>query len=222
MLILVSDGFYLLLFVKTRANVRFAELMPFSANGQCERWTSRGARYTQPFGYTYEHANGNTRRMVNDMYGPTEEEAPAPRLVRRNETESYDENPDYDVSNNDTSASSYKTPGAKIRDYYVTIKSTKFTLDGSYFLFAFLGEPGDDPSDWAIDENLVGTHCVLAPIDQSEEHKEKHMLVAGSIPLTKALSDAVEADVIDSLDEKDVAPYLRENLHWRMTKVSME
>ena len=127
-----------------------------------------------------------------------------------------------DESDNEESdkATSYSAAGAKTRDYFVTIKSTKFDLNGSYFVYIFLGEPTDDTEEWPLDEKLVGTHCVLAPSDQSAEMEDRDLIVAGAVPLSKALSDAVKAGDLESLDEIDVAPYLQENLHWRIAKVS--
>ena len=52
--------------------------------------------------------------------------------------------------------------------------------------------------------------------------QSKDLIVAGSVPLSKALNDVVKAGELNSLDEADVGPYLRENLHWRLAKVSSD
>ena len=93
-------------------------------------------------------------------------------------------------------------------------------MNGSYFVYIFLGEPSEDTEEWPLDEKLVGAHCVLAPSDQSAEMDNMDLIVAGAVPLSKALSDAVEAGDLKSLEESDVAPYLQSNLHWRIAKVS--
>ena len=228
-------------------------LAPFSASSRCQNWTSRWVRYTQVFGYFYADASGDTRAVVNELYGPVEAIS---RKVKRDyhetsaesdeesdmetdmetdeESDKSDKKDDKkghkksDKKSDESSvepsgkATSYSAAGAKTRDYFVTIKSTKFDLNGSYFVYIFLGEPSEDAEEWPLDEKLVGTHCVLAPSEQSDEMENKDLIVAGAVPLSKALNDAVKAGDLESLEEVDVAPYLHDNLYWRMAKVSYE
>lgn len=155
---------------------------------------------------------------MNSLYGPVEAIS---RKVKRNDEED-EEGSEEGSDEEENTVTAYSAAGGKTRDYFVTIKSTKFDLNGSYFVYIFLGPPSEDAEEWPLDENLVGTHCVLAPSDASDEMPSKDLIVAGSVPLSKALSDVVKSGELSSMEEVDVAPYLHDNLHWRLAKVSCD
>jgi tyrosinase len=87
---------------------------------------------------------------------------------------------------------------------------------------------GDSSSDASTD---VGMWSVLMPEGHSMhkravERLTKQVTAAdttlhGTISLTTSLLDHVEANTLESLDERDVVPFLREKLSWKLFSVSV-
>lgn len=89
---------------------------------------------------------------------------------------------------------------------------------------------GDFSSDASTD---VGMWSVLMPGGHNEEKRSQRaaekaakrataadMTLKGTVSLTNSLLDQVEAGKLESLDEKDVVPFLKEKLTWKVYSVS--
>ena len=97
--------------------------------------------------------------------------------------------------------------------YVANIKTPRYALDGSYYVFLFLGPPSsEDPSTWIFDQNLVGPMGVPSQADMMM----RNVTAAGSIPLTRALTSKFNAGVLTNLTEATVAPFLKSLLEWRI------
>ena len=118
-------------------------------------------------------------------------------------------------------------PNNKYLEWITNIKAEKHTLGGRYTVHVFLG-PADDGTDtalWPISPTHVGT---FAPLGQPsttgcgkcQADQRDRTQITGQIPLTIALAERYLAGIISDLGEESVKPYLTENLHWRVVKVS--
>ena len=107
------------------------------------------------------------------------------------------------------------TPTGKTHDYTCHIVSEKHGLDGTYSIYAFLSNNApSSPADWTSSPDYAGAHSVFAPIGKPNAGGH---LVSGQISLTTALAGKVAAGQLNSLDEKDVLPYLAQNLNWKVS-----
>jgi tyrosinase len=181
-----------------------SELKPFFADESGTFHTSNSVRDWAAFGYTYpEITSGDpaaVRASINVLYGDQNHQ-----LVKRstypgdkapaNATES-DQNP---------------------RDYVANIRASKTAQGESYTIRIFLGDFTSDPNGWSSDPNLVGTHGVFA---KKMSLGGEPVPVSGAIMLRKKLRADFEKGKISGLTEDVVVPYLTQNLHWRVQKVS--
>lgn len=112
-----------------------------------------------------------------------------------------------------------------LRQYAANIVSQKHALNGSYAVYVFMGDFTDDPCQWALSPNLAGTHAVAANLELKKAPGVSKMVetnpirVGAALPLTDMLLMKVRAGELKSMEMGDVEPYLRENLHWRVSTV---
>ena len=95
----------------------------------------------------------------------------------------------------------------------------------------FLGEFDEDPMTWHHHKNLVGSDNIFASRSTTKcanckKQTDDKLLDSDTIPLTPPLiaywrtEEAVSGMKVESLDPPDVIPFLKRNLHWRVTDVS--
>jgi hypothetical protein len=118
----------------------------------------------------------------------------------------------------------------KRREYIANIVSDKFSCNGSYAVYIFLGTfDASDPACWPTQPNLVGTHAVFATVpqeatDSGQATKRAAKLgiqVTGTIPLNSALLEKAKAGEMRSRDSGHVEDYLTNNLQYRVARVSL-
>lgn len=101
--------------------------------------------------------------------------------------------------------------------YVANIQTPRYHLNGSYYIFLFLGQPAsEDPSSWITDTNLVGPMGVLA----QDGMPMSNISITGSIPLTRSLTAKFSAGELAGLNEETVGPYLKGQLSWRIAATS--
>ncbi|KAK3714227.1 hypothetical protein LTR37_008029 [Vermiconidia calcicola] len=176
-------------------------------------WTTNDVKDWTIFRYTYpEFANsdGSTsaiQNYVKSLYGPgatatagSSKRTAIPKPVKRAEASATGSvTPDLTAPN----GSSYQ--------YVANIKTPRYALGGSYYVFLFLGEPAsDDPTTWMYDENLVGPMGVLA----QDTMQGANVTVSGSIPITRSLTFNLGCDT--ELSPAVVTPILEEMLVWKV------
>lgn len=231
-----------------RANAVGSALTPFHSDAVGTFWTSASARSVKTFSYTYpELVEGNfttaelqdnVRAAINRLYGRT---APA-NLVRRRrrrdtgqpsvrgrDLQSVGEGKRLVGRANGTDPTEEETPDTlaneegKYFEYVANILVKQKALNCTFFVHVFLGEFGAEPASWSFEPNLVGSHCVFTRAGKHcpcGKHGEDHdPFVTGAMPLTTGLLAAIKRGELASLDPKDVDPYLKENLHWRVSRV---
>jgi tyrosinase len=122
-----------------------------------------------------------------------------------------------------------KSAPPKRREYIANIVSDKFSCNGSYAVYIFLGTfDSSDPSCWPTQPNLVGTHAVFAMIPQEaadDAHQAKRaamsgIQVTGTMPLNSALLKRYKAGNLRSRKPESVEEYMANNLQYRVARVS--
>lgn len=173
-------------------------LAPFHRNAAGDFWTTTGVRNWKQFGYTYPEFSNSAgtkaaiQGYINRLYGP---DASATAGSSKRDTTPL-------VANN-----------GSLFQYVANIQTPRYALGGSYSIYLFNGPPAEtDPEDYILDSNLIGTMGVLA----SETMSGNDFVAAGSVPLTRTLSDVVAAGGLESLAEDVVVPYLTKNLKWEI------
>lgn len=107
--------------------------------------------------------------------------------------------------------------------WQVFLRVKNFALTGTWGIHVFLGELPASTADWLLSDSRVGTVTMLS--NQSRQNcancvaqAEEGILVTGSVPLNEAL----EERGLDVGDTNAVVSYLKENLSWRVVKVSSQ
>jgi len=106
-----------------------------------------------------------------------------------------------------------------LHDWTVRIHFKKYELGGSFAVLIFLGQPPEDPSQWRTAPTYVGSHhaFVNSAASQCDNCREQaDLVVEGFVHLNSAIA---ERSGLSSFDPTVVAPYLKENLHWRIQAV---
>lgn len=200
-------------------------LTPFHSDTSGTLWTSGGVRSTSTFGYTYPsldfwNESGSTyqssvKQMVNDLYGGT---APSTTTARRRSPLQNRESATDPTSQN--TPQNVTSPEGTYREWITNIRVPKFALGASFTLYIFDGDFIQDPTQWALDANLVGTYSVFAISPNCENCAEIPSLqISGTVPLTTSLLVDIATKNLTSLEPADVEPWLKDNLHWRVVKV---
>jgi Tyosinase C-terminal domain len=118
-------------------------------------------------------------------------------------------------------------PEGKYKEWIANIRAPKHCLGGTYQVHIFIGDVPGDTGAWVVHDNNVGTYTVLGSNPQTTSCEKcrrdagRELIVTGIIPLTEALTDLIGAGEFRSLEANDVVPYLKENLNWRITQVSI-
>ena len=125
-----------------------------------------------------------------------------------------------------TKSSSKESPApATSREWVANIRVPKYALDGSFFVHIFDGDFNADPTTWTMENNIVGSHVIFTNTPNRTrcarciQDAERNLQVTGTIPLTRSLKNDIATGRLASLEPADVEPYLKRNLHWRVSKV---
>ena len=189
-------------------------LTPFHSDVFGTFWTPNSVRSTETFHYTYPEfvdSDGSASAMmqyVNNLYGPNAAGHVGSSKARR-EVPTGMPLP--------TAPLNLLTRNGSRYEYIANIASSRFGLNGPYNIFIFMNSPtSEDPSTWAFDSRLIGTHGVFAQSGMTMND----LVVTGAVPLTQALTTQIAAGSLDSLDELLVVPFLQQQLNWRIATVS--
>ena len=111
-------------------------------------------------------------------------------------------------------------PNHGLYEWTARIECKKFELSSSYSVLIFLGQVPDDPKEWQVSPNLVGSHYafVNSAAEECENCRNKaDLVIEGFVHLNHGI---VSHSGLHSLEPNVVAPYLTNNLHWRVLKVN--
>ena len=164
------------------------ELHPFRKT-QTQYWTSKLARDTKAFGYTYpETTNANpqsVRATINALYGSNSSKKRRKRGL-------------------DTVSDTYD-------EYLVRIKISNAACYGSFSVNMFLGTPSLNETEFRTDPNYVGSFHVFT---RRNITKSRRKIVRGKVCLTTALEKLVDAGKLKDMTLKAVKPYVKRNFKW--------
>lgn len=179
-------------------------LTPFYKDMNGNFWTSNDVRDTRALGYSYPetaNTNGisvqeNVVRTINRLYGPNAQ------AITTSE-----------VSAHDLSAS------GDYREWVANIQMQKFVLNAPFTIYVFLGPISTEPKSWSSDPNLAGLHTTFVRSMRSDNKCDcgSSQLVTAAIPLTNRLMKMVGQGELNSLSPEEVAPWLEENLNYRLS-----
>lgn len=165
-------------------------------------WTTNSVRNWKVFGYTYpefvdsDGSAASIRKYVNALYGPNASKSAG---STKRDTE------------NGTITTPLVANNGSLFQYVANIQTTRFALDGSYNIYLFNGAPTEsNPVDYILDPNLIGPLGVFS----TSGMVGADAVVQGSIPLTRTLTNLVDAGTLSDLTEATVVPYLAKNLQW--------
>jgi tyrosinase len=106
-----------------------------------------------------------------------------------------------------------------IYDWAARIHAKKFELGHGYAVLIFLGDVPDDPEHWRTSPSFVGAHVafVNTQTDQCANCSDQtELVIEGFVHLNEVIA---ERSGLSSFEPGVVAPYLKENLHWRVQAV---
>ena len=193
-------------------------------------------------GYTYPEFNGldlgnqdavRTRiaQVVNDLYGPSRRgrsifspvmnlatSAPQAAMAKSSSQPSgeSDDEPDVPVT---ISGGEGAAPGG-YWEWTARIRFKKYALGCSFSVLLFLGEVPEDPAEWRMSPNYAGAHHAFvnsAPQRCANCRRQAELVIEGFVHLNEAIASH---SGLGTFDPDAVKPYLQENLHWRVQKVS--
>jgi len=211
-------------------------LTPFFASGDGTFWTSDTVRDHTRFGYTYAElgsgpnvsrrarARANVRKAINRLYGSSstaslfmkEKNARGLNGGRSKNTGKQRAGQPTDIA---TLTRSAVFAGDRYREWIVNIRVRKQALTEPFSVHLFLGDVPKDTQKWAFAKNHVGMMGVFASDDVSGMSMGR-LDVSGTIPLTTALVNKVQARDLASLEPQDVEKYLNGKLCRRVLGVS--
>lgn len=151
-----------------------------------------------------EQAKNVTSEFLNGTYNAT--------TGLTNATTSIAEEAEKDIVESDL-ISPIMAGNGSLFQYVANLKTPRYALNGSYNVFIFLGEPEtEDPTAWATDPNVAGSYGVLAQPNM----QHMNVVVAGSVPLTRSLTQRVEDGLLGTLSQALATPFLEKTLKWRI------
>ncbi|KAJ7501098.1 tyrosinase [Mycena galericulata] len=110
----------------------------------------------------------------------------------------------------------------KVWEWTARIQVKKYEVGGSFLVLLFLGSVPDDPKQWRTSSQFVGAHHVFAnsvPDRCANCRANRDAEVEGFVHLNDGI---IEHSHLGSLEPDVVAPYLKQNLHWRVQKAGGE
>ncbi|PBP16171.1 tyrosinase, partial [Diplocarpon rosae] len=178
-------------------------LEPFAAHGDSPYFTSSAVRQISTFGYTYPEIQdwnqspaqlkANVTAAITKLYSPD-----GSKFTRRaGEIQSTD-----------------LLPGQQSREWSVSIRVSKFDLDGERFIVRlFLGAIPRDPGAWATSSSCVGSFPVFPP-PRPATGPLPQVIAYSEVSLVQALQEMKQA----TNDASATTNYLQKRLNWRVQK----
>ncbi|KAL2041570.1 hypothetical protein N7G274_005952 [Stereocaulon virgatum] len=183
----------------------YSPLTPFHSNYNGTLYTSKTARYTRHFGYSYPEVvdwginatqlSSNTRANLNNLYNPTGSIATRPLLHKRS---------------NGTAPCARSNATTEVIEYQysINIRVDKSALHRPFFIHFFLGPVPSSPAAWPTAQTLIATHSILYYASSITNIKRT---TYGQLPLNHALEG-----INSPLDPDCVVQLLKEALCWRV------
>ncbi|KAK3943651.1 hypothetical protein QBC46DRAFT_306734 [Diplogelasinospora grovesii] len=213
-------------------------LTPFFADSDGTFWTSDTVRDHTILGYTYAELVGNgpnasqatkaqVRRHINRLYGSSSPASFAIKASSKTKRASSDsliklgkrwneKKPRWSRPMPSESPIERVLVGGRYREWTANIHVDKQALNGPFKILFFLGPPPQDHQTWTGAPNLVGTMGVFAAPEMDGGMQMGRQDITATVPLTAALVKRVATGELESLDPRDVEPYLKRYLEHRI------
>ena len=189
-------------------------LTPFHKDTKGNFWTTNEVRNWRTFHYTYPEfadSDGSKKAIVsyvNKLYGPK-----ATATAGSSKRTTVPEPVAASMQLEQRDGTPLVAQNGSLFQYVANILTPRYALGGSYYVFIFNGNPTtEDPTSWILDPNLIGPMGVLA----QDTMTGKDVIAAGSVPLTRTVTEQVTNGVLSALTEALVVPYLTTQLKWRV------
>ncbi|RPA97355.1 hypothetical protein L873DRAFT_1129174 [Choiromyces venosus 120613-1] len=108
------------------------------------------------------------------------------------------------------------------REWLIFVRVRKYLIPGNFFILFFLGEPGDDPHGWILNENRVGSIDTFKSstdiCGNCAGQEEADQLLSGGVDITNALYARLTGTGHTLDDQAEVEKWLAKNLKWRILK----
>ncbi|KAF2863995.1 tyrosinase precursor, Monophenol monooxygenase [Piedraia hortae CBS 480.64] len=184
-----------------------SKLTPFYKDTRGNFWTTNDVEDWTVFKYTYpefvsgDGSSSTVARYINQLYGPGAS-AVAGSIKPR------------DISSNlFSSVPPTQAQNGSLFQYVANVHAPRYALNGSYTIHVFDGSPKiDDPDCWLEDDHLIGIMGVLA----SPSMQGADVVAAGSIPLTRKLTNVLNSGKLGDLSQGSVGPFLEKQFLWRI------
>lgn len=180
-------------------------LAPFRVNTGGTYWTSATSRNIDTFSYTYPELAGNlsgeqlrasVTTAINKLYNPQQ----SVRRRHLNMTE-HDDSDHF----------------APVREWSLDMGVSKFDLGGERFkILVFIGGVPEDSDDWETSDTFAGSFVVFPPPHPSHLNFLPRFMTYSEINIDRSL----QKHGCDSENLIEVIKFLKENLQWRVQKVS--
>jgi hypothetical protein len=105
-----------------------------------------------------------------------------------------------------------------MRDYMANIQVDSMALADSPTVYLFDGPVNDDIVSWKNSPNLLGRRTFLTKVMRNGGFGSQ--VKTGAISLNNALISRVREGRLGGMGNAEVSWYLKENMHWRVVKVS--
>lgn len=165
-------------------------LYPFHKNAQGGFWTSNDIRDISKLGYTYpELLNNPTAESLIAKITELYYDKPNSLLLRR--------------QNGNSTATS--------REYKAVIY-----LPSGLKAHLALGETTAKVIDWPSQPNFVGSFSTLIAAEAGKDEQGNDFVWSGPVELSQGVEKAHQEGKLKSLDEKEVAEFLKKELKWKV------
>ncbi|KAF7890194.1 hypothetical protein EAF00_008509 [Botryotinia globosa] len=130
---------------------------------------------------------------------------------------------DFESEIGKSSEAAATTRPIKYREYIANIRAPKHILHQTYRVRIFLGDFNSDPTTWATEQSTIGTFSSFGKNPETTgcgkciKDEARSLMISGTVPLTPILLKLYKNGDLGSLETENVIPYLRQNLHWRVT-----
>jgi len=197
-------------------------LTPFN-NGPTTFWASAATVDTAKLGYTYPEFNGldmgnkeavrvAISNKVNALYG----------LAVFGSGSVATDSLVGGLPSHPAPTSELIPPNRGLYEWTARVECKQFEISTSYLVAIFIGKVPEDPNEWQVSHNYVGSHYafVNSAAKECENCRNKaDVVIEGYVHLNQAIA---HHSGLKSLEPTAVIPYLKENLHYRALKVNGE
>ncbi|KAL9091416.1 MAG: hypothetical protein Q9165_004802 [Trypethelium subeluteriae] len=183
-------------------------------NGYCAHYSTLFLTWHRPYLALFE-------QVLYEKVTEAANEFPVGALRQRSLPRSQSEKRDTEASptTKEASLANATTSTGARRQYITIIRADKMGLGDSFSVYIFVGPFNDsDSSGWQSEPNLVGTHGFFANLGGMKT--KVPLMASGTVPLTSILADKVESGKLSGLGVEEVSAYLKQNLSWRVMKVT--